>query len=103
MFSSRKLQPRQCSELCLLLNDLSYTCGAKFSDLQLPKSFECIEVHEHQCTDGIEKLYYTAYPEDILCIHCGTVENIMDFEEEVYPFCSDCSVQGKVYKRGAKK
>ena len=50
-----------------------------------------------------QKASVTAYPEDILCIHCGTIENIIDFDEGVYPFCSDCSVQWKVYKRGARE
>ena len=35
-----------------------------------------------------ERLYYTAYPNDILCIHCGDVENIMENEDGVYPICS---------------
>ena len=94
LFSRRKLQPQQRSQLRLLLSDLSYTCGARFSELHLPECLECVEVREHQCSDDIEKLYYTAYPNDVLCIHCGSVENIMDYEDGIYPICSGC-IPGK--------
>ena len=102
LFSKRKLQPDQRRELRFLLTDVSYTCGANFTDLHLPEHLQCVQVREHQCSDGIEKLYYSAYPSDILCIHCGSIENIMEYEDGVYPFCSDCTDRGKVYKRGAR-
>lgn len=101
LFSKRKLQPQERRDLRLLLDDASYTCGAKFSDLNLPDKLECVQVREHQCIDLIEKLYYTAYPLDLLCIHCGSVENIIEHNEDgAYPFCSDCSANDRVYKRG---
>ena len=55
--------------------------------------------------DGLGlKLYYTTYPRDVLCIHCGSTENIVDSEEEMfYPCCNNCSNKDKVYKRGAAK
>jgi hypothetical protein len=102
LFSRRKLQPQQRSELRILLSDISYTCGAKFSELDLPASLDCVEVREHQCSDDIEKLYYTAYPTDVLCIRCGTVENI-ECEDSMYPICTGCIGQGKVYKRGTRE
>ena len=102
LFSKRKLQVQQRRDLRLLLADVSYTCGARFSDLHLPDGLDCVEVRDHQCIDDIEKLYYTAYPDDVLCIHCGSVENIADREDGVYPFCSSCSTLQKVYRRGAR-
>ena len=60
-----------------------------------------MEICTHQCTDRIEKLYYTTYPSDVLCIHCGNTKNIVDSEELIYPRCNDCSNKEKVYKRGA--
>ncbi len=100
MFSKRKLLPQQRSELRLLLTDLSYTYGAKFSDLHLSERLQCVEVREHQYSDDIEKLYYTAYPNDVLCIHCGSVESIMEHEDGVYPICDSCTDKGK---RGTRK
>ena len=45
---------------------------------------------------NIEKLYYTAYPDDVLCIHSGSVENIADREDGVYP-----AVAESLPKRGS--
>ena len=59
--------------------------GAKFSELHLPQDLKCVEVREHQCGDDIERLYYTSCPNDILCIHCGGVKNIMENKDGVYP------------------
>ena len=46
-----------------------------------------MQVHEHQSTDGIDKLYYSAYPSDALCIHRGSIENITGHEDGVCLFC----------------
>ena len=101
LFSKRKLALHERHELEQLLSDISYMCGAKIEDLQLPEQLKCVEIRTHQCIDRIEKLYYTAYPSDVLCIHCGNTENIVDSEELIYPQCNDCSNKEKVYKRGA--
>ena len=58
-----------------------------------------LEVCEHQCGDDIERFYYIACPNDILCIHCGGVKNLMENEDGVYPIFSACINKGKVYKR----
>ena len=55
-------------------------------------------MHEHQCGDDIDRLYYTACPNDILCIHCGGIENNMENEDGVYPICSACINKGKCTK-----
>ena len=103
LFSKRKLAFHERRELEQLLSDISYSCGSKMEDLQLPEQLKCVEIRIHQCIDRIEKLYYSAYPNDVLCIHCGSTENILESwaEESIYPYCSDCSSKEKVYKRGA--
>ena len=83
LFSRQNLQPDRRRELHLLA-DISYTCGAKFADLDLPEHLQCVQIREHQCSDGIEKLYYSTYPSDILCIHCGSIEDIAPYEDGVY-------------------
>ena len=42
-------------------------------------------------------------PRDVLCIHCGSTNNIVDSEEMIYLYCNDCSKKDRVYKRGAAK
>ena len=103
LFSKRKLAFHERRELEQLLSDISYSCGSKMEDLQLPEQLKCVEIRIHQCIDQIEKLYYSAYPNDVLCIHCGSTENILESwaEESIYPYCNDCSSKEKVYKRGA--
>ena len=55
VFSKYKLKaPRQ--KLQQVIIDYSYTCGAKFEDLNLG---EDVEVKDHSCGEPIEKLYYS--------------------------------------------
>ena len=103
LFSKRKLAIQECIQLEQLLTDISCTCGARMKDIQLPLGLNCVEIRIHDCNDRIEKLYYTAYPRDVLCIHCGNTNNIVDSEEMIYPYCNDCSNKERVYKRGAAK
>ena len=75
-------------------------CGTKIDDLQLPECLKCVEICAHQCSDPIEKLYYSAYPNDILYIHCGSTENIVECEDPaMYPFCTACTIKVRIYKR----
>lgn len=102
LFSKRKPAFHERCELEQLQSDISYSRGSKMEDLQLPEQLKCVEIHIHQCIDLIEKLCYSAYPNDVLCIHCGITENILESwaEESIYPYCNDCSSK-EVYKRGA--
>ena len=96
LFSKRKLAIQEHQELEQLLIGISCTCGAKMEDIQLLLGLNCVETRTHVCNDRIEKLYYTAYPRDVLCIHCGSTENIVDSEEEmIYP-CIVMTVQTKM-------
>ena len=100
LFSKRSLPFHDRQELERLLSDVSYTCGARIDDLQLPERLMCVEIRAHQCSDSIETLYYSAYPDDILCIHCGSTENIVEREDTaVYPFCTACTTKVRMCKR----
>ena len=103
LFSKQKLAIQERIELEQLLTDISYTCGAKMEDIQLPLGLNCVEIRTHDCNDRIEKLYYTAYPRDVLCIHCGSTNSIVDSKEMIYLYCCDCSNKDTVYKRGSAK
>ena len=35
------------------------------------------------------------------CAYCGSTEDIVESEESIYPYCSDCSNKDKIYTRGA--
>ena len=100
LFSKRSLPFHDRHELERLLSDVSYTCGARIDDLQLPEQLKCVEIRAHQCSDPIERLYYSAYPDDTLCIHCGSTENIVEREDTtVYPFCTACTTKVRMCKR----
>ena len=100
LFSKRSLPFHDRQELERLLSDISYTCGARIDDLQLPERLTCVKIRAHQCSDPIERLYYSAYPDDILCIHCGSTENIVEREDTaVYPFCTACTTKVRMCKR----
>ena len=53
-------------------SDLSYSCGATMDDVDLPYNLKCVEIRSHCCSDLIERLYYSAYP-DVLVF---TVETL---------------------------
>ncbi|XP_019855518.1 PREDICTED: uncharacterized protein LOC109584280 [Amphimedon queenslandica] len=100
IFSKKKLSPQGKADLSRLLDDISYTCGAAFDEINLPESLNTICIKTHNCHDKIEKLYYSSGFEPI-CIHCGTVCTAND--SLYYPQCSNCR-QPKIKKlsRGRK-
>ena len=102
MFSKRKLSLHQQQELRNIVSDLSYSCGATMDDVDLPDHLKCVEIRSHCCSDSIERLYYSAYPEDVLCIHCGQTRNVAS-EDGSYPNCEDCESQPRIYKRQGNK
>ena len=72
---------------------VSYSCGATIEDLILPDTFKSVGIRSHNCNDPIEKVYYSAYKDDLICIHCGSPSNLTvpNDSETFYPYCSDCS------------
>ena len=104
MFSKRKLSLHQQQELRKIVGDLSYSCDATLTDVDLPNYLKCVEIRSHCCFDIIERLYYSAYPEDILCIHCGDTENLVrDSEEGAFPYCKECESQPRIHRRRSGK
>ena len=76
MFCKHKLSVQETSDLQTILDDISYTCGTTFDDLELPGRLVNVFVKDHSCSDGIEKLYYSCGFEPI-CIHCAS-EQVTD-------------------------
>ena len=90
VFSKRKLSVAARSTLQVILEDVSYTCGASLDDLDLPDSLSSVVIHSHECGDAIERLYYSAGYEDI-CIFCATASDLVQsLPDSVYPICSSC-------------
>lgn len=69
-YSKRKLSIRDKPEIQSFLNDIAYLCDAIPQDLALPEIFSCVFVREHNYSDHIEKLYYSAGYEPI-SIYCA--------------------------------
>ena len=58
IYSKHKLSRSQRTQLQQVLDDYTYTCGAKLVELNLGNSFKEVEVQDHLCGDPVEKLYY---------------------------------------------
>jgi len=71
LFSKRKLTARQRNELEGIIADVSYSCGATTDDLILPDTLKSVAIRSHNCSDPNEKIYYSVYKDDPICIHCG--------------------------------
>jgi len=68
----------------LLLVNYSYTCGSSLQDMEFPEPFSEVYVHNINCFDPIEKIYYSAGYTTI-CIYCAEeVEADVD-SSEFYP------------------
>ena len=102
MYSKRKLCTS--NELQSIVGDLSYSCGATMDDVNLPDYLKCMEIRSLCCSDPIKRLYYSACPENVLCIHCGDTENLVSkLVDGAFPYCKDCESQSIIFKRKSNK
>ena len=101
LFSKRKLSLRERTQLEQIIADVSYSCGATTEDLLFPDTLKSVGMRIHNCIDPIEKIYYSAYSDDPICIHCGTSNNLTlpVNLDTFYPFCLDCSSLDRFHKR----
>ena len=100
LFCKHKLKPDELSKLKKILEEVSYSCGATFDDLELPGRLANLCIKDHQCTDPIEKLYYSCDFEDI-CVHCGQ-EDQLQVDNDYLPQCQECQTKERV-KRPTKR
>ena len=49
---------QESCELQTALDDVSYTCGMLFDEVELSGRLKNVCVKDHKCYDHIEKLYY---------------------------------------------
>ena len=97
LYSKRKLKAEERKRLERELDGLIFTCGSSLEDLNLQPPLNEVYVRDVNCSDPIEKLYYSAGYEPI-CIYCATDLQSMDSSSQFYPQCCDCK-QTKVPKR----
>ncbi len=91
LFSKKKLNPNSIVRLENILSDITYTCGATFDDLDLPSELQSVCIKVHQCTDPIEKLYFSCGFSTI-CYYCAKdlMEDCNVVSSEHYPMCASC-------------
>ena len=91
LFNKQKLNYHEISELEGVLDDISYTCGFSFSEVDLSGKLKGVCVKDHRCSDPIEKLYYSCGFE-LICYWCGSID--VSEDQEYFPLCTDCK-EGK--------
>ena len=72
LFSKRKLSARERTQLQGIIEDVSYSCGATIDDLILPDTLKNVGIKSKIYSDPIEMIYYSAYKDDLICIHSGS-------------------------------
>ena len=71
LFSKSKLNPQSIKNLESILKEISYTCGASFSNVDMPNDLKPVCIRIHKCFDPVEKLYYSFGFSDVICIYCS--------------------------------
>ena len=89
IFCKYKLSVQEVSELQSILEDVSYTCGTTFDNLELPGRLTNVFVKDHSCADTIEKLYYSCGFDNI-CVHCASEEVKDIVNSDFLPQCQEC-------------
>ena len=66
-FSKRKLSAIEHAQLEGIIADVSYSCGDTKADLNVPDTLKSVGIGSHNGSDPIEKIYYSAYQDDLIC------------------------------------
>ena len=100
VYSKYKLTATERQTLQSRLEDYTYTCGAKLSDLGLEGRLgsDNLCVRSIRCYEPLEKLYFSAGQYELICIFCCSNKNI-ETKEGCYPQCSDCASKEPIKKR----
>ena len=103
LFAPSKLSPQSVTQLKSILEEVSYTCGATFNDMEMPNELQSVSVRMHKCYDPIEKLYYSCGFPEIICIYCARTLPETSNTKDYYPQCPEC-IQPRIkrVRRGRK-
>ena len=89
MYANIKLQTVVCDRVASELENLSYSCGSLFADINVDETNDVVNVRGNiNCKSPIEVPYYSGGHE-LTCYHCGTTEDIGS-KENHFPVCSVC-------------
>ena len=96
LYSKYSLKKDQREELEQLIEDLDYTCGSIFADIEAEEDSVLNSVYVKAnltCNSTIEIPYYTAgnAPK---CYHCGSEDKLQEKEKD-FPICLSCLNVGK--------
>ena len=94
MFCSHKLSHQEVLTLTKCFNNVSYTYGVLFSDLNLPGRLKTVFVKDHACVDPIEKLYYSCGFEPMYC-YCATTDLDVSDDFFNFPMFDECKEEGQ--------
>ena len=75
-----------------ILDDVSYSCGASFEDIEFFDGLESVCIRDHNnyyCDDPVERLHYSA-EYDAICYCCASENVSSEAPTDVYPLCSNC-------------
>ena len=85
VYSPRKLSAHHRDVLQKKLEEYTFSCGAKLSDLEL--EVPDVYVRDAMCFEPIERLYYSAgYPP--ICVYCG--QDQTPDNADLFPQCESC-------------
>ena len=96
LYFKHSLKKEQREELECLIEDLDYTCGSIFADIEPEEDsvLNSILVKANlSCNSPIEVPYYTA-GNDPICYYCGSESELCDKPTD-YSICSSCTSCGK--------
>jgi len=81
-----------------ILDDISYSCGTSFEDIEFPDGLESVGIRDHNYGDPVEKLHYSA-EYDVICYYCVSNDVISEVPPDVYPLCRNRISKEHIKKR----
>lgn len=96
VYSKRKLKPADKNTVTTEVEQLMYSCGSVFQDIDGYEDtfLNVVFVRRNlTCRHDIGVTYYGAGNENI-CVHCGTLEDVLE-HQGYYPICQGCTVAKK--------
>lgn len=94
-YSSHVLKQPDKRELERELDNISFSCGSCFQDIEDYEGgiFERVFVNDKlTCASPIEAPYYVTFS-DPLCYYCGSEHNLTS-TPQTYPLCDECKEKG---------
>ena len=96
MYAKRALKRHQKEELEKLLEDLEYTCGSVFEDIETDDDsvLRLVFAKANLTCNSPTEIPYYGTGNDPICYHCGTENSLRD-DSTNYPVCEACLLEKK--------